>query len=73
MGQDYHVIRDPKAQDATFAVPFIVAIADGGPRSFGQIDNGGPSLAARKQGYHRNVQEDSTGHRPGRVSVVLIK
>jgi hypothetical protein len=58
MGQDYNVVRDPKAQDATTAVPFIVAIANGGPRSFGQIDSRGPSLAARGQGYNRNVQED---------------
>lgn len=48
MGKDYYVVRDPKAQDATTAVSFIVAIADGGPRSLGQIDIGGPSLAARR-------------------------
>jgi hypothetical protein len=72
MEKDYNVVRDPKTQGATTAVSFIIAIADGGPRSFGQIDSGGPSLAARGQGHDRNVQEDSTGHRPGRVSVVLI-
>jgi hypothetical protein len=72
MGKDYNVVWDPKAQDATTAVPFIVAIADGGPRSLGQIDSGGPSLAASRQEGDRNVQGDSIGHRQGKISVVLI-